>query len=422
MADWRNVGNWHWKERNCLEWAKKYLDEQLTGVEVSKDGFNAKIDSVDSITGDVDLNIRKGRLIAIYDVEVKLSWAATKGDDKLSGKITIPEVAHDTDDYVYDITANNSSSSMLPLKDFVRKQLTPAITSKLEGFTEELKKQNGTDMYIPDKNGKVSVSSASSSNTQLAGGDSKPTAANVAVTDSDVGVASTKDNTFSTVSISQNAEFVCSAQDMFATLTDPQRVAIWTRAPANIQAKEGAEFKLFNGHIEGKMTKLEPGKSIEQTWRVATWPKEHYSKVKIDLDQQSSSTRLTLKQTGVPFNEEDATKANWERYYWNSIKGSFGTNRLPFTYPPYTKTTTSATVNSSYLSDFSGLAKSLQTATSAASELNAERDQRKARRQSRKQRRAADSNSAIPTATTVAVGIFSVVVAGIAAVYYHGKL
>ncbi|KAJ1799679.1 Co-chaperone, partial [Coemansia sp. RSA 2599] len=132
MADWRNVGNWHWKERNCLEWAKKYLDEQLTGVEASKDGFNAKIDSVDSVSGDADLNIRKGRLIAIYDVEVKLSWTATKGDDKLSGNITIPEVAHDTDDYVYDISASDSSSSMLPLKDFVRKQLTPMITRKLE--------------------------------------------------------------------------------------------------------------------------------------------------------------------------------------------------------------------------------------------------------------------------------------------------
>ncbi|KAJ1643388.1 Co-chaperone [Coemansia asiatica] len=324
MADWRNVGNWHWKERNCLEWAKKYLEEQLTGVEVTKDGFTAKIDSVDSVDGDVDLNIRKGRLIAIYDVEVKLSWTAARGDDKLTGKITIPEVAHDTDDYVYDITANDSSSNKLPMKDFVRKQLAPAITSKLERFTDDLKKQNGSDMYIPDKSGSVS---AASSNTQLANEFKQGKAGatvSAASADSDMGLASTKDSKFSTVSISQNAEFMCSAGDLFATLTDPQRVVIWTRAPADIQAKEGAEFKLFNGHIEGKMTKLEPGKSIEQTWRVATWPKGHYSKVKIDFDQQSSSTRLVLKQTGVPFNEEDATKANWERYYWNSIKGSFG--------------------------------------------------------------------------------------------------
>ncbi|KAJ1798129.1 Co-chaperone [Coemansia sp. RSA 2599] len=217
---------------------------------------------------------------------------------------------------------------MLPLKDFVRKQLTPMITRKLEKFTEDLKKQNGSDMYIPDNSGNVS---AASSNTQLASdfkqgkSGTAAAAATAAVgADSEVGVASTKDATFSTVSISQNAEFMCSASDLFATLTDPQRVAIWTRAPADIQPKEGTEFKLFNGHIEGKIVKLEPGKRIEQTWRVATWPKGHYSKVKIDLDQQSSSTRLTLKQTSVPFNEEDATKANWDRYYWNSIKGCFG--------------------------------------------------------------------------------------------------
>ncbi|KAJ1893125.1 Co-chaperone [Kickxella alabastrina] len=325
MADWRNVGNWHWKERNCLEWAKKYLENKLTGIEVSKDGLHGEVTSVDSITGDVDLNIRKGRLIAIYDVEIKLSWKATKGDDELEGKITIPEVAHDTDDYVYDITASSSAVAKLPLKDFIRKQLTPEITAKLEGFTEDLKQANGSDMYIPDKSGaSTPVAAAKATTGEKASGETKQGNAVAAAADDAVSVAVTKDAKFSTVSISQNAEFMCSAEDLFATLTDPQRVSIWTRGPAEIQPKENTSFKLFNGHIEGQFTKLVPAKGIEMTWRVATWPQGHFSKVKISIEQQSMSTRLTLKQSGVPFNDEDATKANWDRYYWNSIKGSFG--------------------------------------------------------------------------------------------------
>ncbi|KAJ2722712.1 Co-chaperone [Coemansia sp. Benny D115] len=320
MADWRNVGNWHWKERNCLEWAKKYLEEKLNGTEVSKNGFTAKVTSVDAVTGDADLNIRKGRLIAIYDVEVKLSWSCTKGDDELSGKITIPEVAHDTDDYVYDITASNSAVATLPLKDFVRRELTGELTKKLERFTEDLKQANGSDMYIPD-NGNSGTSTPK--NTQLEN-DFKQGKTGATDSASVVEIVGEKDAKFSTVSISQNVEFVCSADDLYGMLTDPQRVSVWTRSAAEIQPKEGTRFKLFGGHIEGELTKLEPGRLIEQTWRVATWPKGHYSRVKIDIEQQSSSTRLSLKQSGVPFNEEDATKANWDRYYWNSIKGTFG--------------------------------------------------------------------------------------------------
>ncbi|KAJ2877919.1 Co-chaperone [Coemansia aciculifera] len=318
MADWRNVGNWHWKERNCLEWAKKYFDDKLVGTTAIVGELSAEVTSVDSVSGDVDLNIRKGRLIAIYDVEIKLSWTAAKkgSEDTLSGTITIPEVAHDTDSYVYDISASKSTKDALPLKDFVRQKLTPEITKKFEVFTEDLKQANGTDMYIPgngpnDSPSGVSVASA-------------PKQERASVVDSGVAVVKTANTTFSTVSITQSAEFVCSADDLFATLTDPQRVSIWTRAPVDGQAAEGATFKLFSGHIEGKYTKLVRGKTIEQTWRVATWPAGHYSTVKMELEQLSSSTRLSLKQTGVPFNEEDATKANWDRYYWNSIKGTFG--------------------------------------------------------------------------------------------------
>ncbi|KAJ1670654.1 Co-chaperone [Coemansia sp. RSA 1836] len=320
MADWRNVGNWHWKERNCLDWAKKYFDEKLLGTTATAGEFSAEVTSVDSVSGDVDLNIRKGRLIAIYDVEIKLAWKAAKAgsEETLTGTITIPEVAHDTDAYVYDISASKSSKDLLPLKDFVRQKLTPEITKKFEAFTEDLKQANGSDMYIPGNgpnDAPASVPATSALPKQESTG---------AVDSGASSVVKTASATFSTVSISQSAEFVCSADDLFATLTDPQRVAIWTRAPVDGSPAEGGSFKLFNGHIEGTYTKLVPGKTIEQTWRVATWPAGHYSTVKIELEQLSSSTRLSLKQKGVPFNEEDATKANWDRYYWNSIKGTFG--------------------------------------------------------------------------------------------------
>ncbi|KAJ2716375.1 Co-chaperone [Coemansia spiralis] len=325
MADWRNVGNWHWKERNCLDWAKAYLEEQLVGVEVAADGITAKVTAVEAVSGDADLNIRKGRLLAIYDLEVKLAWTASKGDDEIAGRITIPEVAHDTDEFVYEVTSTSTGADKLPLKDFVRKQLTPAIGKKLAAFTDDMKKANGQDMYIPDSSGKSSgVSTPAASVDSGLAKDFKAGKAGAGSSTEAAGVAKTKGATFGTVTVKQTAEFMCSTDDLFATLTDPQRVAVWTRAAADIQPVVGSKFKLFGGHIEGEFTKLEPGKCIEQTWRVATWPADHYSHVRIDLEQLSTSARLSLTQTDVPLTEEDATKTNWDRYYWNSIKGSFG--------------------------------------------------------------------------------------------------
>ncbi|KAJ1986985.1 Co-chaperone [Coemansia spiralis] len=330
MTDWRNVGNWHWKEKNCFDWAKQYFENTLTGTEVSENGYSARVTSVDGVSGDVDLNIRKGKLIAIYDVELKLSWSATKDADgnkdadTLTGSVTIPEVAHDTDDYVYDISSTNASADKLHLKDFVRQKLTPEITRKLEAFTDVLKKENGSDMYIAGKDDNAGSGAGTPASTDPRPAKDPKDGKQATSGSSDVSVAKTANATFNTVSINQTVELMCSAEDIFATLTDPQLVSVWTRAPAEIQPKENTQFKLFGGHIEGKIIKLVPGKLIEQTWRVATWPAGHFSNAKFEFDQLSSSTRVSLKQTGVPFNEEDATKANWDRYYWNSIKGSFG--------------------------------------------------------------------------------------------------
>ncbi|KAJ2806910.1 Co-chaperone [Coemansia helicoidea] len=326
MADWRNVGNWHWKERNCLEWAKTYLNEQLVGVEAAADGITAKVVTVDAVTGDADLNIRKGRLLAIYDLEVKLAWKASRGDDEIAGQITIPEVAHDTDEFVYEVTSASTAIDQLPLKDFVRKQLAPAIGKKLSCFTDDMKKANGQDMYIPDSN---KSSGASTPAAAPAGVDPRLAkefkSGKVGSSSADAaGVAKAKGATFSTVTVKQTSEFMCSADDLYTALTDPQRAAVWTRGAAEIQPVAGSRFKLFGGHIEGEITKLEPGKRIEQTWRVATWPAGHFSRVQMELEQLSTSTRLSLTQTDVPLTEEGATKTNWDRYYWNAIKGSFG--------------------------------------------------------------------------------------------------
>lgn len=89
--------------KDCRSWAKTYFTQQLVGLTVEKDRSKVRITSLDECTGDVDLNQRKGKLLAIYDVALKLSWEAQLRDgSKTYGTISVPEVAYDTDmdDYV----------------------------------------------------------------------------------------------------------------------------------------------------------------------------------------------------------------------------------------------------------------------------------------------------------------------------------
>ena len=95
----RNVNNWHWVDKNCLPWAKDYLSEKFSQVKAG----SITVDTTD-ITGDVDLNQRKGKIVHIFDIEVNLKFKGisfnlatdSQAGKEVTGKIQIPEFMHDT--------------------------------------------------------------------------------------------------------------------------------------------------------------------------------------------------------------------------------------------------------------------------------------------------------------------------------------
>jgi activator of HSP90 ATPase len=59
-----------------------------------------------------------------------------------------------------------------------------------------------------------------------------------------------------TVSMNDDIEFQTSANELYETLLDPQRVSAWSRGPAKISREIGSSFELFNGNVSGKMLEL----------------------------------------------------------------------------------------------------------------------------------------------------------------------
>jgi len=72
-----NPNNWHWVNKDVSPWARNYLEGELAEVSAEQDGVTAKIDKVVSMDGDVDVSQRKGKVITIFDVKLKLEYSGT---------------------------------------------------------------------------------------------------------------------------------------------------------------------------------------------------------------------------------------------------------------------------------------------------------------------------------------------------------
>ncbi|KAG9068876.1 hypothetical protein KI688_011165 [Linnemannia hyalina] len=315
----RNVNNWHWVDKNCINWAKTYFETELSGVTTEANGASVKTLAVTSVTGDVDVNQRKGKIITIFDVAISLTFEGTTADGTaVTGKIEIPEVAHDTDedDYVFDVSIDADSSAKQPVRDLIRKSLAPLLRKKLSVFAIDLIKVHGKDVQIEGEASKPSTPVPTPTPSPAPSARSASSASSI---------PAAAPGTVNTTTLEDTVELQASAHDIYDVLLNQAKVQIWTRSnKSTIEAKVGTTFSLFGGSVTGENKELVEDKKIVQSWRQSSWPAGHYSTVTLEITQNANSTAIKVKQEGVPVGEQDTTRQNWSNYYWAEIKRTFG--------------------------------------------------------------------------------------------------
>ncbi|KAI9296037.1 hypothetical protein K502DRAFT_348434 [Neoconidiobolus thromboides FSU 785] len=322
MSNWKNVNNWHWTEKNCLPWATNYLTEKLKGLTAERDSYSVEIDNVDSITGDVNLNQRKGKIITLYDVVIKLKWTGVlPSGEKAKGHISVPEVAHDTDedDFVFEVSIDNDTREKDAFRNIIRTLLKEQMIKVFLSFPKDLVEHHSKDVYIPKEllGTPAPVNTTGITNVQVLNEKSVKDTVVASVTKGEP-------KKVNTTTLNDTIEFVTSAAQLYAALTDSTLMSIWSRSDVQFGKEKGAPFRLFGGNISGELIELQENKKIQLKWRSNLWPESHYSIVTIELEELSGSVNLILKQEGVPVGQEDITRDNWNRFYWNSIKSTFG--------------------------------------------------------------------------------------------------
>lgn len=285
-----NPNNWHWVDKNCIDWAKQYFNENLIGLRANgDDGTYVAVDSVSSIEGDVEVCQRKGKVISLFDLRIILNIsgvAIVEPEKTFKGSITVPELAYDTeeDEIQFDVSVYNEDEDLEKMRALAKKELLPSIRLKLLKFGCDLITTHSKDIQLEsDKvNSVFTKENQSQSSLKAPAQPEKKAASAKSQTPSSVASSSTSESNsvgngvpkYNTSTLHLEPTFNTTAEQLYITLLDRERIGAWTRSAPSLEAfppKEGSEFKLFGGSISGKFVNLVPNERITQLWRLEDW-------------------------------------------------------------------------------------------------------------------------------------------------------
>ncbi len=108
-------------------------------------------------------------------------------------------------------------------------------------------------------------------------------------------------------------QFIIKAQpqDIYAALTNPEIIAIWTGEKAVMDATPDTEFSWWDGDICGKNIEFEADKKIVQQWYFGE-DQEPASIVTLKMHPDKQGTSLEINHTNIPDEAYDNIIEGWK--------------------------------------------------------------------------------------------------------------
>ena len=107
-------------------------------------------------------------------------------------------------------------------------------------------------------------------------------------------------------------------EDVYACLTNPFTIELWSDMPAKMKAEEGTEFEMFEDDIAGKILELVPNEKVVQQWYFGE--QEEPSIVTFKIHPGKGKVSLELRHTNIPDEAYDEMAEGWKKYYLGRIK------------------------------------------------------------------------------------------------------
>lgn len=110
-------------------------------------------------------------------------------------------------------------------------------------------------------------------------------------------------------------------EEIYAALTNPLTLELWTGEPAEMSTVPGTEFNLWGGSITGKNIEFEEDKKVVQQWYFDG--QDEPSIVTIKLHDAKGSTSVELRHTNIPDEAYADIVEGWNDVYFGGISEFF---------------------------------------------------------------------------------------------------
>ena len=112
--------------------------------------------------------------------------------------------------------------------------------------------------------------------------------------------------------------------DIYAALTNPFTIELWSGYHSLMPSKAGEEFNMWDGDICGKIIDLVPDKKVVQEWYFGD--REIDSVVTITIAGNGGNSAVTVVQTNIPCEDYQNIEEGWNEYYMGAIKRFYNPN------------------------------------------------------------------------------------------------
>lgn len=110
-------------------------------------------------------------------------------------------------------------------------------------------------------------------------------------------------------------------EEVYAAMTNPLSIEIWTGEPAEMTTEPNTDFSLWEGSIQGKNLEFEENKKIVQQWYFGEQEEPSIVTIKLHADKQGTSAEL--RHTNIPDEDYDAIVEGWNEAYFGSLEEFF---------------------------------------------------------------------------------------------------
>jgi uncharacterized protein YndB with AHSA1/START domain len=109
-----------------------------------------------------------------------------------------------------------------------------------------------------------------------------------------------------------------SPEEVYAALTNPATLQLWTGERAEMSQEPGSEFSLWEDSIVGKNIAFEENRKLVQEWYFGE--QSEPSVVTIVLHPHKHGTSVELRHTNIPDRDYNDMVEGWDSSYFGALQ------------------------------------------------------------------------------------------------------